>query len=216
MNQARRIRVLFVDDHPIVRAGLREAEKLAPDICVVGEAATVEEALALIPAQRPDVVVLDLRLPDGDGLDVCRRTKASFPQTQVLCLTAFADERLVLAAMQAGADGYLLKHNDAQHIVDAVRAVMAGNPVFDPALAAIGASSGQANAGTPGALGQLSAGERRVLAAVAKGLTDKEVATVLNLSVKTVRNSLDRVFAKLGVHTRTQAAMLFAASDRSV
>jgi two-component system, NarL family, response regulator DevR len=153
------------------------------------------------------VVLLDLRLPDSNGLEVCRQAKDQHPDVRVICLTSYADAGLVLDAMAAGADGYLLKHNDGQQIAAAVRAVMRGEAVFDPALEEDPAGVG----GRANPLSVLSAGELRVLAQVAKGRTDKEVSTALNLSVKTVRNYLDRTFGKLGVNTRTQAAMVFAA-----
>lgn len=206
------ITLLLVDDHPVVRAGLRMVEQIAPDIRVVGEAASVESGWEAVQSLLPDVVLLDLRLPDGDGLELCRRIKDRYPNTRVLCLTSYADARQVLAAMEAGVDGYLLKQNDAACIADAVRAVMAGVPVFDPVIEAASRERSRAGAGPPNPLDALSAGELRVLEQVARGLTDKEVASALCLSVKTVRNYLDRVFAKLGVHTRTQAAMAFAAN----
>lgn len=181
-------------------------EQVAPEIRIVGAAAGVEDGWAQIQSLLPDVVLLDLRLPDGDGLDVCRRTKARYPNIRFLCLTSYADASLVLAALEAVADGYLLKHSDAHRIAEAVGEVMAGNPVLDPALDAVPGNG----AARKNPLNILSAGELRVLKEVAKGLTDKEVSNVLNLSAKTVRHALDRVFAKLRVHTRTQAAMLYA------
>ncbi|MBE7500381.1 MAG: response regulator transcription factor [Verrucomicrobiales bacterium] len=205
------IRLLLVDDHPIVRTGLRLVEQIAGDIRIVGEAATVDEAWLRVRELLPHVVLLDLRLSDGDGLDLCRRTKLHYPNVRILCLTSYADPPLVLAALEAGVDGYLLKHRDARRIADAVREVTKGEPVFDPALgqdATPPAAAGTA-AGNP--LSVLSPGELRVLSEVARGLTDKEVSTALRLSVKTVRHYLDRVFSKLGVHTRTQAALQFAA-----
>ena len=212
MTLANPITLLVVDDHPIVRVGLRVVEQVAPDIRILGEAASVAEAWERIQALLPQVVLLDLRLPDGDGLELCRRTKDRYPNIRVLCLTSYADARLVLAAMQAGVDGYLLKHSDAGRIADAVREVGAGNPVFDPALEVGTASGTPSSREPPNPLSRLSPGELRVLAEVTKGLTDKEAAAALNLSVKTVRHYLDRAFAKLEVHTRTQAAMVFAAN----
>jgi len=162
-----------------VRDGLRVVEQLAEDLRIVGEAGTLESAWTRVQAMLPDVVLLDLRLPDGDGLDLCRRCKARYPNIRILCLTSYADAGLVLAAMEAGVDGYLLKHSDGLRIVQVVRDVMAGKPVFDPAL---GAESDDAT----NPLSALSPGELRVLAQVSRGLTDKEVSTALNLSVKTV------------------------------
>jgi DNA-binding NarL/FixJ family response regulator len=138
---------------------------------------------------------------------VCRRAKTQYPNIRVICLTSYASTNLVLSALEAGADGYLLKHSDGLRIVDAVREVMAGNPVLDPALDEDARKQGA----KPNPLNTLSPGELRVLREVAKGYTDKEVSTRLNLSVKTVRHYLDHTFAKLGVHSRTQAAMAFAA-----
>jgi len=208
MSVVKPIRLLLVDDHPIVRDGLRVVEQLAKDIQIVGEAGTVEDAWTRIQELLPDVVLLDLRLPDGDGLEVCRRTKSQYPNIRLICLTSYASASLVLSALQVGVDGYLLKHSDGLRIVDAVRAVMAGDPVLDPALD----EDTWTKPTKPNPLNTLSPGELRVLREVAKGFTDKEASTHLNLSVKTVRHYLDRAFAKLGVHSRTQAAMLYAAN----
>ncbi len=213
MSHARLIRLLIVDDHPVVRNGLLMVEQVAADVRIVGAAASVEEGWAQIQKLQPDVVSLDLRLPDGDGLELCRRARARYPNIRFLCLTSYADASLVLAAMEAGVDGYLLKHSDAHHIAAAVREVLAGTPVFDPALDVVSARD-EAGRASRNPLSFLSPGEKRVLCEVAKGLTDKEVSNVLNLSAKTVRHTLDRAFAKLGVHTRTQAAMLYAEHGR--
>lgn len=212
LTQPAPVTLLLVDDHPIVRAGLRVVEQIAPDIRVVGEASSVETGWEAVQSVLPNVVLLDLRLPDGDGLELCRRIRDRYPNTRVLCLTSYADARQVLAAMEAGVDGYLLKQNDAVCIAEAVRMVMAGVPVFDPALEAVSLSRSKTAANQSNPLDALSTGELRVLAHVAQGRTDKEAAAALGLSVKTVRNCLDRAFAKLGVHTRTQAAMAFAAN----
>lgn len=201
------IRVLLVDDHPVVRMGLRAIEAVDPAITIVGEASTAESAWVRIQTTGADVVLLDMRLPDGNGVEVCRLAKSAFPQLRVICLTSYTDPSLVLAALGAGADGYLLKHNDAEYIAASIHAVMRGEQVLDETLEAATAGFGDASGG-PNPLRGLSPGERRVLAEVAKGLTDKEVSTALCLSAKTVRNCLDRIFDKLKVHSRTQAAML--------
>src|SRR5262245_52594685 len=198
MKNDRTIRLLLVDDHPIVRAGFHMIEAIDPNIQVVGEASTATDAWLQTQKLQPDLVLMDIRLPDGDGIEVCRRIKEAFPEVRVVCLTSYSDDHLVLGALDAGADGYLLKQNDAKKIVEAIRTVMEGGVVFDSTVSAVardGRSSGQ--------LAGLSPGELRVLSEVAKGQTDKEVAASLNLSVKTIRNCLDRVFNKLGVHTRT-------------
>jgi two-component system response regulator DevR len=199
------IRVLIVDDHPVVRSGLRVIAVLAPSILVVGEAASVAEALTAFRALSPDVVLLDLRLPDGSGVDVCRQAKLERPEVRIICLTSFSDSALVLAAVAAGTDAYLLKHNDAERIVEVIHAVHRGEQVFD---AAVMESTVRKSAVRP--VDRLAPAERRVLEQVVRGLTDKEVAQALNLSAKTVRNCLDRAFAKLGVHSRTQAALVFS------
>ena len=206
------IRLLLVDDHPVVRNGLRMVVDIDSRLQIVGEAGNIESALLRIADLSPDVVLLDVRLADEDGLEVCRRGKELHPSLRVICLTSYADDDLVLAALAAGADGYLLKQNDAGVIVEAIHAVMAGRVVFDPVVAPALAAGDARWTVEEQRLRSLAPGELRVLAEVAQGQTDKEAAAVLNLSVKTVRNCLDRVFAKLNVHTRTAAALIYAAS----
>jgi len=210
------IRVLLVDDHPIVRAGLRIIAEVDSAIMVVGEAANAAEALRSVRALQPDVVLLDVRLPDRSGLDVCRDLKAQPGAPRVLFLTSFADNPLVLAAMQAGGDGYLLKDNEPRDIVAAIRSVLRGQMMFDPVVERAVQRELRSVLPQPGAdsLGTLSEQEHRVLAAVADGKTDKEIAVALQLQPKTVRNYLNRVFEKLGVNSRTQAAVMFDRSRR--
>lgn len=206
------IRLLLVDDHPLVRDGLRRVTDIDPRLQVVGEAGNVETALARITELAPEVVLLDVRLAGEDGLEVCRRAKARQPGLRVLCLTSYADDDLVLAALAAGADGYLLKQNDAEAIVEAVHAVMAGRAVFDAVIAPVATAGETQLTDEQRRLRKLSPLELRVLAEVALGRTDKEVGTALNLSAKTARSYLDRVFGKLQVHTRTEAALVYAKS----
>ncbi len=203
------IKLLLVDDHPVVREGLRRLQELMPGIQIVAEAASMQSAVASVRALAPDVVLMDVRLPDGDGIEACRRIKAMSPSTHVLFLTSYADNRFVLAAMAAGGDGYLLKDSDTQRIVDAVRTIMDGGEVFDPV---VDPGEMPGGAGGPGVnpLATLTVQERKLLAEVARGKTDKEVAAALSLTTKTARNYLDRVFVKLNVHTRTEAALLYA------
>jgi two-component system response regulator DevR len=205
------IRVLIVDDHPVVRTGLRIITEVDPAIIVAGEAASAAEAILAARRLRPDVVLLDVRLPDRSGLEVCRELKTDPGAPKVLFLTSFADNPLVLAAMQAGGDGYLLKDNEPRDIVTAIRTVLDGGTLFDPVVArAVDRELKSVLPVTPtDPLGALSEQERRVLAAVADGKTDKEIASAMGLQPKTVRNYLDRVFEKLGVNSRTQAAVLF-------
>jgi len=202
------IRVLLVDDHPIVRDGLRRIQQLDPCLTIVAEAGTRKGAVEVARRERPDVILMDVRLPDGDGIEACREIKVFLPGTHVLFLTSYADNRFVLAAMEAGADGYLLKESGGERIVAAIRTLMDGGTVFDPVIArrALGRM-----AGTPAnPLESLTPLEGRVLAEVAKGRTDKEVATELNLTPKTARNYVSRIFGKLNVRTRTEAALLYA------
>jgi DNA-binding NarL/FixJ family response regulator len=211
MKSSPAIRVLIVDDHPVVRMGLRVITEVDPEIIVTGEAASAAEAILAVRKDRPDVVLLDVRLPDRSGLDVCREIKSQPNAPRVLFLTSFADNTLVLAAMQAGGDGYLLKDNEPRDIVAAIRTVLGGSRMFDPIVArAVDRELRSALPGnSPDPLGELSQQERRVVSAVANGKTDKEIAQMLKLQPKTVRNYLDRAFEKLGVHTRTEAAILF-------
>ncbi|MBX3731218.1 MAG: response regulator transcription factor [Verrucomicrobiae bacterium] len=208
------LRILLIDDHPVVREGLRAIEKIDPRLHVVGDAADLATGWTATLAHHPDIILLDLRLPDGDGLEICRRAKALQPSPRVLCLTSYSDPRLVISAIAAGADGYLLKHSDARTIVQAIHSIEQGDSVIDPD--ALPGSHGDPGPRTetsgrrPSNHG-LTPAELRVLEHVARGLTDKETAQALNLSTKTVRNHLDHIFAKLGVHTRTEAAMAFAA-----
>ena len=211
MKSSPTVRVLIVDDHPVVRAGLRVITEVDPGILVIGEAGSGAEAIVAVRKSLPDVVLLDVRLPDRNGIDVCRELKSRPGAPRVLFLTSFADNALVLAAIQAGGDGYLLKDNEPRDIVAAIRTVLAGGMLFDPIVArAVDRELKTVLPGNaPGPLGELSQQERRVVSAVADGKTDKEIAQMLKLQPKTVRNYLDRVFEKLGVNTRTEAAILF-------
>lgn len=203
------IRLLVVDDHPVVRDGLRRVQELTPQIRVVGEAATMRAAIEAAQRLQPAVILMDVRLPDGDGIEACRRIKALLPDTRVLFLTSYADNRFVLAAMEAGGDGYLLKESDTERIVDAIRTILQGGTVFDPVVTREVMGCVRQGGGV-NPLGALTAQERRLLAEVAQGKTDKEAAVALGLTTKTARNYLDRIFTKLNVHTRTEAALLHA------
>jgi two-component system, NarL family, response regulator DevR len=210
MSKPAKVRILIVDDHPVVRTGLRQIQDTEPSIQVVGEAANGTQAIEQARRLRPDVVLLDYRLPDAGGDEICRRLKADSPSLRVLFLSSYAVDSTVTAALGAGADGYLLKENDAQKIVDAILTVCRGGMVLDPAIArATVARVREAASATVTVLDQLSEQERRVLAEVASGKTDKEIALALGLEAKTVRNYLVQVYRKLNVHSRTQAALLF-------
>jgi DNA-binding NarL/FixJ family response regulator len=202
------IKLLLVDDHPMVRDGLKRIQELEPKIEFVGEAGTMAGAIEAARQTSPDVILMDVRLPDGDGIQACRQIKGLLPGTRILFLTSYADNHFVLAAMEAGADGYLLKESDGQRIVNAIHSIMQGGTVFDPVVTrGVMGSLKRGIAANP--LSGLTSQERRVLSEVAKGRTDKEVALSLGLTAKTARNYLDRIFIKLDVHTRTEAALLY-------
>jgi DNA-binding NarL/FixJ family response regulator len=214
---AKTIRVLLVDDSPIIRLGLRSALEDYPDIAIVGEAGSAAEGFAAMTKLKPDVVLLDVNLPDKSGLLACHDMLKARPQTQVLILSSSESERNVHDAMTAGARGYLLKDNDGATLAAALRNVAAGQSVLDPTLA------GQVmnlvrNQGTPSAaakLNLLSPQERRVVALLAGGLTNKEIGDQLGLTEKTVKNYLATIFSKLNISRRAQAAALFAEAGKN-
>jgi two-component system response regulator DevR len=210
MSKQTPIKLLIVDDHPALRKGLREVEEINPQIKVVGEAGNGAEALKQTALLQPHVILMDYRLPDLSGHEVCRRIKERHPSTRILFLSSYAAETTVRAAFDAGATGYLLKENDAQKIVDAILTVSRGGTVVDPMIAHTLIGPDQARSDSPAKkLGALSPQELKVLQEVATGKTDKEIAEALGLQTKTIRNYLDHIFAKLAVHTRTQAAALY-------
>ena len=196
-------RLLLVDDHEVVRAGLRALLGEGHGLEVAGEAGSVAEAVAEAERLRPDVVLMDLRLPDGSGVDACREILSSTPGVRVLFLTSHSDEQAVLSTVFAGASGYLLKDIGHRALVDAIRQAAAGRPVLDATLSRPVAQRMQSTEA-------LSAQERRVLALVVEGRTNKEIGAALGLSDKTVKNYLSNAFQKLQVTRRSQAAALFA------
>jgi two-component system, NarL family, response regulator DevR len=205
------IRVLLVDDSPIIRLGLRSALEDFPDIAIVGEAGTAAGGLEAVTKLKPDVVMLDLHLPDKSGLLACRDFLKARPNLPVLILTSSSSERHMHDAIAAGAKGYLLKENDGAALAAGLRAVVRGDSVFDPSMA------GQMlnlvkNRGTPTAaekLSLLSPQEHRVVALLAGGRTNKEIGEQLGLTEKTVKNYLATIFSKLNITRRTQAAALY-------
>lgn len=212
MPKTKPIGVLLVDDHEVVRAGLRIVLSQNHGIAVVGEAATAADAVQEACRCKPDVVLMDARLPDGSGVDACREIRARCPETRVLFLTSFSDESIVMAAVFGGADGYLLKHVDTASLLQAIRSVAAGHSILDASVTRLILNRTRSN--SPGdsvrASAALSAQQQRVLALVAKGKTNKEIAVSLKLSDKTVKNYVRAVFQKLQVTRRSQAAAHFA------
>ncbi|MFJ3539616.1 response regulator [Streptomyces sp. NPDC090109] len=207
-------RVFLVDDHEVVRRGLRDLIDDEPDMEVVGEAATADQALARGPALRPDVAVLDVRLPDGDGIAVCRELRSVMPGLACLMLTSFDDEDALIDAVMAGAAGYVLKQIKGSDLVSAVRTVAAGQSMLDPATTARLMRSLRApeTAKHPEdeRLAALSERERAVLELIGEGLTNRQIAQRLYLSEKTVKNHISRLLGKLGVERRVQAAVIAA------
>jgi two-component system, NarL family, response regulator DevR len=203
----RPIRVYLVDDHEIVRRGLREILSRAGDIEVVGESASAEEAVRRIPALRPDVAVLDGRLPDGSGIDVCRQVRSVDPTIKGLVLTSYDDDDALFAAIMAGASGYLLKQVLGTDLVDGVRRVAAGQSMLDPSVTAHVLDRIRNGPPEDRRLRELTPQEKRILELVVEGLTNRDVAERMKLSEKTVKNYVSSMLAKLGLTSRTQAAV---------
>ena len=203
----RPIRVFLLDDHEVVRRGLRELLDPEPDLEVVGESGSAAEALRRIPALRPDVAVLDARLPDGSGIDVCRDIRSKHPEIQALILTSFDDDDALFAAIMAGAAGYVLKDIHGDDLVDAIRRVNSGQSLLDPAVT--GQVLERLRHGKPEdkRLAALSDQERRVLSLIGEGLTNRQIAEQMFLAEKTVKNYVSSLLSKLGMERRTQAAI---------
>jgi len=201
------IRVFLLDDHEIVRRGINDLLSGQPDINVVGEASSADEALARIPAVRPHVAILDVRLPDGSGISVCREIRSAMPEVRCLMLTSYDDNDAIFAAVMAGAAGYLLKEIRGSVFVDAIRQVAAGNSLLDPSVT--GRLLSRLRDGEPKdeRLASLTVREREVLALIADGLSNRQIAERLLLAEKTVKNYVSAVFVKLGMERRTQAAV---------
>jgi DNA-binding NarL/FixJ family response regulator len=202
------IRVFLVDDHEVVRRGVAELLEEDPAISVVGEAGSVAEALARVPAVRPDVDVVDMRLPDGDGAEVCRRLRERAPDTRSLVLTSYSDEEAVAAAMAAGAAGYLLKQVRGSALVSAVRTVAGGGTLFGQDAAIAAAVTRGRSAERDRRLAVLTEQERTVLRLIGEGLTNRQIGARMGLAEKTVKNYTSHLLAKLGLERRTQAAIL--------
>jgi len=202
------IRVLLVDDHAVVRLGLRSLLMNQPGFRVVGEAGTAAEAVTMARQARPDVILMDVRLPDGSGIEACRKIKAESPECRVVMLTSYSDEEAIVGAVMAGANGYLLKQADSERLTQAIRDAASGASSLDPRAA--GAlltqfrelSAKQAEAELAG----LTDRERRMLALIAEGYTNRAIGERLHLSEKTVRNHVSQLLRKLGFQRRSQAA----------
>jgi two-component system response regulator DevR len=205
-----RVRVFLLDDHEIVRRGLRDLLEAEDDLVVVGESESAQEAERMIPALRPDVAVLDARLPDGSGIDVCRSIRSKDPSIRALILTSYDDNQALFAAMMAGAAGYVLKQVRSHDLVAAIRAVAGGQSLLDPAVTTQVLDQLQSAPEEPDELASLTERERDILALIAEGLTNRQIGQRLFIAEKTVKNYVSSLLAKLGLERRTQAAVLAA------
>jgi two-component system, NarL family, response regulator DevR len=213
MSESECLRVLLVDDHELVRMGLRTLLSGVTGFVVVGEAGSVTEAVATARTCRPDVVLMDVRLPDGSGVEACREIRSELPDARVLMLTSFADEDAVLSAIVAGASGYLLKQARADALLDAIHTVGRGGSLLDPAVAQKVLDRIRASAVAPARddkLAALSDQERKILPLIAAGKTNREIAEVLYLSEHTVKAYVSDLLSKLALRRRSEAAALFA------
>jgi DNA-binding NarL/FixJ family response regulator len=201
------VRVFLVDDHEVVRRGVAEVLEDDPGITVAGEAGSMAEALVRVPAVRPDVVVIDMRLPDGDGADLCRGLRERVPELRCLVLTSYSEQDALDAAVRAGASGFLLKQVRGPALVSAVRTVAAGGTMFDDIAPVVTRRRRPAAAGGD-RLGLLTDQERTVLRLIGQGLTNRQIGERMGLAEKTVKNYTSHLLAKLGLERRTQAAIL--------
>ena len=202
------IRVFLLDDHEVVRRGLRDLLESEGDIEIVGESGLAVEATSRLPALRPDVAVLDARLPDGSGVDVCRDVRSVDPSIKALILTSYDDDEALFAAILAGAAGYLLKQMGGQDLLDAVRRVAAGQSLIDPQLTVRVLDRLRNGPTEHPELASLTDQERKILVLIAEGLTNRQIGERLFLAEKTIKNYVSSILAKLGLERRTQAAVL--------
>jgi DNA-binding NarL/FixJ family response regulator len=204
------ITVFLLDDHEIVRRGIRELLEAEGDIEVVGEASTEAEAVGRVHAVDPDVAILDVRLQEGDGIQACRELRSTHPRTACLILTSFADDEALFQAIMAGAAGYVLKQIRASDLVDAVRRVAAGQSLLDPAVTARVLDRLRRGPDEDELIARLSPQERQVLVLLADGCTNRQIADQLNLAEKTIKNYVTAVLSKMGMARRTEAAVYAA------
>ena len=206
-DEATPIRVFLLDDHEIVRRGIRELLESEGDIVVVGESGSAQEAARRIPALRPDVAILDGRLPDGSGIDVCRDIRSVDPSIKALILTSYDDDDALFAAIMGGAAGYILKQVRGNDFIDTVRRVAAGQSTLDPAMTATVLERVRNGPPKDKELEALTAQEQKILELIGQGMTNRQVAEEMFLAEKTVKNYVSSMLAKLGLTSRTQAAI---------
>jgi two-component system response regulator DevR len=215
MAPAPAIRVFLLDDHEIVRRGLADLISLESDLEVVGEASSKAEALHRIPAARPEVAVLDVRLPDGSGVEVCREIRADFPDIRCLMLTSYADDEALFDAIMAGASGYVLKEIRGTDLVSAIRQVATGKSLLDPVATQRVLDRIRRGERQDDRLQGLSDQERRILDYIGEGMTNRQIGEAMHLAEKTVKNYVSSLLAKLGMERRTQAAAFVARLDQA-
>ena len=203
-------RIFLLDDHEIVRRGVADLLNSVPDFEVVGEAGSVAEALRRLPAAGPDVAILDGRLPDGSGIEVCRVIREQQPDVKCLILTSYDDDEAIFAAVLAGAAGYVLKQIRGSNLIDAVRQVAAGQSLLDPTVTARVLQRIREGKQEDARLASLNTQERKILVLIAEGLTNRQIGERLFLAEKTVKNNVSSLLAKLGMQRRTQAAVFGA------
>ncbi len=202
-----KIKVFLVDDHDIVRSGIRSLIERSEGLTVCGEAGTLREAYDRINSSAPDVVLLDIKLPDGDGASGCREIKKRNPDIKIVILSAFADDSIVLEAIKSGAEGYLLKSVDSKSIIQGLKDVASGQAALDPVIT--GKVMNAVKSGETGSDDTLSVQEQQVLELVSQGRTNREIAEILIMSDKTVRNNVSKILRKLNAANRTEAAMFW-------
>ena len=206
----RPIRIFLLDDHEVVRRGIAELLNAVPGFEIVGEAGTAEQALSRVLASRPDVAILDARLPDGSGIDVCRGIRSALPSTYCLILTSYDDEEAVLSAVLAGASGYVLKEVRTSGLVDAIEQAAQGRSLINPAVIAQVMNRVREGSPTDNRLAALTTREREVLELIAEGLSNRQISERMFLAEKTVKNYVSSLLGKLGMERRTQAAVFGA------
>ena len=204
------IRVFLVDDHEVVRRGVRELLEQQEDLEVVGEAGTAEEAIGRIPPTQPNVALIDMRLPDGNGVEVCREVRSANPEIQCVILTSFSDDEALFDAIMAGAAGYLLKQIKGTDLVDAVRRVASGQSLLDPEITTRVLERLRRGPEEDERLARLTEQERKILDLIAEGLTNRQIAERMFLAEKTVKNYVSNLLTKLGMERRTEAAVFAA------
>lgn len=204
------ITVVLVDDHEVARLGVADMLDDEDDLTVIGHAGTVAEALAQIPELRPDIAVLDIRLPDGNGIELCRELRSRMPKLNCLMLTGLGDEQAMMEAILAGASGYMIKNIKGMDLVSAVRTVGTGGSLLDTRATAALMARLQHTTNKEGPLDHLTERERQILNLIEEGLTNRQIGQRLYLAEKTVKNYVSRLLAKLNMHTRTQAVVLAA------